>query len=331
MSPTIPRLLFIPLCLAPALGQAGVYKCLDANGKVFYQDKPCKELTSAGLPPALAKLAPAESRPMLMWKLTQQNRTLYLMGSLSYGTTDMYPLPEPVMDAFTESKVLVVAREVDAGIDPAAAGGLLESKGSYTDGSNLQSHIKPITWQKTVELAKSFNISEESLNSMRPWLAALKLKNAALKQAGLDDKLSVDKTFIKAGETLKPILELDPLEERIKSYETLTDAEQEQMLIRALYEADNKNGYFKSMVDFWKKGDGDALAYSLNRNAGAVSKSEKLLQDKNQAQSEAMADKVAEMSADGRTYFVIVDAKRLVGDKGIVALLKAKGFNASQL
>lgn len=331
MSTTIPRLLLISLSLLPALGQAGVYKCLDANNKVFYQDKPCKELTSAGLPPALAKLAPAETRPMLLWKLTQPNHTLYLMGSLNYGTADMYPLPESVMDAFAESKALVVAKELDAGTDPASSGGFLMAKGSYTDGSSLQNHVKPVTWQKTVELARTFNLSEESLHSLRPWMAALKLKNAALKQAGLDEKLSVDKTFVKAGETLKPIMELNPVDEQVKHYDSLTDAEQEQLLIRALSEADNKNGYFRSMVDLWKKGDADALAYSLNHTAEALSKSEKLLQDKNQAQTEAMADKMAEMTADGRTYFMIVDVKRLVGEKGIIALLKAKGFKASQL
>ncbi|MGZ8247837.1 TraB/GumN family protein [Methylomagnum sp.] len=331
MSSTIPRLLLLSLSVAPALGQAGVYKCLDANNKVFYQDKPCKELTSTGLPPALAKLAPAENRPMLLWKLTQPNRALYLMGSLNYGAADMYPLPESVMDAFTESKVLVVSKELDAGTDPAAAGGFLVAKGSYTDGSSLSNHIKPVTWQKTVELAKSLNLTEESINSLRPWMAALRLKNAALKQARLDDKLSVDKTFVKAGETLKPILELDPLEERIKHYEALTDAEQEQVLIRALYEADLKNEYFKSLVEAWKKGDADALAYSQRHSSDALPKSEKMLQDKNQAQSEAMAEKVAEMVADGRTYFVILDARRLVGEKGIVALLRAKGFQANQL
>lgn len=332
MSPTTPRLLLLSLSFLPALAQAGVYKCLDANNKVFYQDKPCKELTSTGLPPSLAKLAPQENQPRLLWKLTQQDRTLYLMGSLNYGAADMYPLPEPVMDAFTEAKVLMVANELDAGSDLSANGDFLATRGSYTDGTNLQTHIKPVTWQKVLELGKTFGFTEESLNTQRPWMVALKLKNAALKKAGFDDKLSVDKSFVKAAETLKPILELDPMEERVKHYESLTDAEQEQVLIRALYEADVKNEYFKSLVEAWKKGDANALAYSLRHAADAVSKAEKTLEEKHQARSEAMAEKVAEMVAgDNRIYFVVVDERRLVGEKGIVALLRAKGFKASQL
>jgi uncharacterized protein YbaP (TraB family) len=332
MSPIFSRrLLLLSLGLVPTLAVSGVYKCLDQNGKTFYQDKPCQELTSAGLSPALAKLAPDENRPHLLWKLSSGEKNVFLLGSVGYGTSDMYPLPESLMDAFTGSNVLVIANEIDAGGDAAAKKAEVVAKGSYSDGSTLQSHVKPATWQRVLDLAKTLNISEETISSQRPWMAALTLKSAALKQAGFDDKLSIDKTFIKAAETLKPVIEIDSFENQVKLYEQMPDAEQEQILLRAIYEADNKNEYFKLLIDAWKKGDADSVDITVRRVLDSLPKSEKSWEDKRNARNEAIADKISEMAADGRIYFIIVDAKQVAGEKGILALLQAKGFKASQL
>jgi uncharacterized protein YbaP (TraB family) len=320
----------LSLVLVPAMAFPGVYKCLDQKNKVFYQDKPCKELTSAGLSPALAKLAPEENRQNLLWKLTTGERTIYLLGSLTYGTADMYPLPESVMDVFSGSNVLVIANELDVG-DSAAKSPAATAKGRYADGSTLQNHVKPITWEKTLELAKSLNITEEALAGQKPWMAALSLKNAALKEAGYDEKLSVDKTFVKAAETQKPIIEIDTLENQVTLYDGMPDAEQERLLLRALQEADGKNSYFKSLIEAWKKGDSNAIELALSQISDGLPKSDKALDKLASDRNKAFADKIFEMTADGRIYFIIVDAKHLVGDKGILALLQGKGFRLSQL
>jgi uncharacterized protein YbaP (TraB family) len=324
------HLLLSALVLTPATALPGVYKCLDQNNKVFYQDKPCKELTSAGLSPALAKLAPDENRQHLLWKAVSGDQTFYLLGSLTFGTADMYPLPESVMDAFTGSAVLVVANELDVG-ESAAKSPAATAKGHYADGSTLQNHVKPATWEKTLELAKTLNITEEALAPQKPWMAALSLKNAALRQAGYDDKLSVDRTFVKAAETLKPIIEIDSVEDQVKLYDELPDAEQEQILLRALNEADPKSDHFKGLIEAWKKGDSNALEITLSRVLDGLPKADKLLEKKASDRNAALADKIAEMVADRRVYFFVVDAKHLPGDKGILELLRGKGFSFSQI
>lgn len=327
MSPTIShRALLLALAITPASTLAGVYKCLDQNNKVFYQDKPCQELTSAGLSPALSKLAPEENRQHLLWKLEQGERTVFVMASLGFGTADMYPLPESVMDAFASSAVLVVAAELDTA-DTAA----LEAKGIYSDGSTLEKHIKPATWQKVVSVAKELNIAEDKFGTLKPWLAALFLRHAKLKQAGYDEKLSVDKTFTKAAGTLKPIVGMGSIEEEITFLNELTDNEQEQLLLQALREAEGGADHFKSQADAWKKGDSNAVELLARATTNALAKSEKSLIEKQQAQTEAIANRVFEMSTDGRRYFVVVDTKHLGGGKGLIALLQNKGFKATQL
>jgi uncharacterized protein YbaP (TraB family) len=53
--------------------------------------------------------------------------------------------------------------------------------------------------------------------------------------------------------------------------------------------------------------------------------------EKQEARNESVADKIYEKSADGRPYFVLVNTRQLLGNKGILAILRNKGFVVSQL
>lgn len=324
------RLLLVFLSLAPGVLSAGVHKCLDANNKLVYQDKPCQDMTSTGLSPALSRLNPQESRPRLLWKLVSGPKTLYLMGGLGYGSTDMYPLPEAVMDIFNSTQVLVIGKEFDAGDDTAGLAALT-AQGSYSDGSALNEHVKAATWQRTLNLAQSLNISEETLAAQKPWMAALNLKTAAIEQAGYDQKLSVTETFVKAAHALKPIIELDPPAELVKRVTALSAAEQEAFLLKALYEADSKTGFFAALADAWKKGDAQSVGFTTKRAMDSLPASQKSAFDWSEDRTPALVEKIDQLAADGRSYFIVLDVKRLVGDKGVLEGLKAKGYNATQM
>jgi uncharacterized protein YbaP (TraB family) len=331
MSPKTPiRVLLLSSSLVSGLALAGVHKCLDENQKIVYQDKPCQELTAAGLSPALSRLNPEENRPHLLWKMSDEQKTVYIMGSLGYGTADMYPLPEAIMDIFSEANVLAIVKELDAGGNAASHAAVM-AKGSYSDGSSLSNHVKPATWQRALDLAKTLNVTEEALGAQKPWMAALTLKNAALKQAGYDETLNIAKAFAKAAQAAKPVVEIDGLDEQVEHFNGMPDAEQEQFLLEALHEADNKNEYFSSLIDAWKKGDADSVDLVVRRALDSLPPSQKSLQERLIARNEAIAKKIGEMAADGKIYFMVVDAKCLVGEKGILAMLQSKGFKASQL
>lgn len=317
------------LALAPGTPWAGVHKCLDQNNKVFYQDKPCQEKTSAGLSPALSRLNPGENRPQLLWQLGSGKKSLYLLGGLGFGTADMYPLPEKLMDAFAGANVLVIVDDLDTAGEAAAQPALI-AKGEYKDGTGLEDHVKPGTWRKALELAKSLDIAEDTLNAQRPWLAALNLRGAALKRMGYDEQLATAKSFVKAAETLKPIVEFDPQAEQAKRFDGMADAEQEAFLLEALHEADARNEYFKALDEAWRKGDPESVEFTVRRALVAVPASQKSSEQWLKSRNEALARSLDEMAADGRTYFVVVDARRVVGEAGLLAALEAKGFRATR-
>lgn len=330
MLPRRCQALFLAASLVPGLTVAGVYKCLDQNRKVFYQDKPCENLTSADLSPELANLAPKENKPQLLWKLTTKGSTFYILGSLPFGTANMYPLPKSVMDAFNSSAGLIIANALDMGETLSRSPEAVRA-GFFDDQSVLANHVKPETWQRVQQAAKLLKIPEDKIAAQKPWLAAITLRNAALRQAGYDDKMSIGKSFVKAAEASRPVVEIDSVETQIDRYEKMSPVEQEQILLEAVYEADAASAYFKALADAFMQGDETAVALTERRIQENLTKPEKSMTDRRSQLNDALADKIFEMVSDGRTQFVVIDARLLVGNQGVIAKLEDKGYRSSKL
>ncbi len=308
--------------------EAAVHKCTDKNGRTYYQDKACQDLIAERLTGGLAKISSDEERAFL-WKAVGEKGTLYLLGSLHLGTQSLYPLPQAVMDAFSASDVVVV--EVDLRDDSEKElTDALKGRGHYADKGNLEEHVKPVTWNKTVEMAKKLGINEEVLRPLKPWLAALILAAESQKQAGFSADFGVDHTFIKESQGKKPVMEMENLEEQVQMLEALPDLEQEQMLLQTLRDLGRAADLYKNITDAWKHGDAEAMDLVVRQGFGSGQTSDKLFKDFYSDPNERMVNRLKEMAGDGRTYFVVVGAGHLGGENGMLKLLVDKGFKITQ-
>jgi uncharacterized protein YbaP (TraB family) len=324
------NLLVFALALLPTSVFADVYKCLDQKDKVFYQDRPCQELTSAQLPPGLSQLAASDNKPHFLWKATIAEGTVYLMGALPYGASDMYPLPEAITDALSGSDVLIVGADV-AALPQAELLPIAANRGAYTDNSDLRDHIKAATWERVLKLSKALGMAEETILTQKPWMASLSLMSLAAKQAGYTQELSIEKGFVKDAQMRKPVLQLDSVDEQAKLLDGLSEIEQEQILLQSLNEIERGDDYFKSMIEAWTSGDSSTVELIVRRRFDSLPASDKLFKLLFTDRSAAMAEKIGELAADGRTYFVVLEAGHLVGEHGLLNLLQSKGFKISQL
>jgi len=309
--------------------EAGVYKCTDAHNRTYYQDKPCQDLIATRLPDWLTSIAGREEERAFLWKAVGDKGTLYLLGSLHYGTQSMYPLPQMVMDAFGAANVLIVVADIwNSGDKERSA--LLKGKGRYFDKDTLESHVKPVTWLKAVEMAKKFDINKEVLGQYKPWLAAVILADKSLKQAGFSPDLSIEQTFLKESQGKKPIEELESVEEQVSGFEAFSAQEQEQMLLQTLQELGRAPDLYKNLIDAWKHGDSEAMDMLTRQNYDFGDASSKLFKIFYEDRNDRMVNKLKEMAGDGRTYFVVVGAGYLGGDRGLLKLLENKGFKVTQ-
>ncbi len=312
---------------SPAM--AALYKCLDKQNRTIYQDKPCTDMTVARLPSSLSKMGAKQENRTFFWKATAGKGTLNLLGSLQYGEKAAYSLPQIVSDAFNRAEVLVVEADIQK-VSAKEMFDVMQGKGRYLDKSKLEDHIKPGTWKKTTELAKQLGVDEESLQLAKPWLAALMLNAQYLSQQGYKSEFSVDTLLIQQAQGKKTIIEMENLEAEIDLIDQFPEPEQEQMLLHTLKQLSKGEEYHRNNINAWEEGDAEAMDLIVRQSFDPGQLGSKLYKTFLIDRNERMANRLVDLANDGRTYFVVLGADHLGGEKGILKLLGQKGFTITQ-
>jgi len=101
-----------------------------------------------------------------------------------------------------------------------------------------------------------------------------------------------------------------------------------EMLMKAtLKDLDKVRSLYADMLKAWQTGDGPALEKLLNDSmSDAPALAKRMLTDRN----ERWVPIIQELRRGGKNVLVIVGAGHLVGDKGVVELLKKKGLKVTQ-
>jgi uncharacterized protein YbaP (TraB family) len=130
-----------------------------------------------------------------LWSVTDHaGATAYLLGSLHVLTPDFYPLPRPIEDAFTSSKVLVEEVDLDEASNPATALSLI-GKAMYTDGTTLDQVVSKSTFEEVRKRAEKASIPMVALQRMKPWMVAITLAIPLLRESGFDASHGIDQHF----------------------------------------------------------------------------------------------------------------------------------------
>ena len=93
---------------------------------------------------AAACRASAAEHKLFAWRVAGDPGTVYLLGSIHVGKPDLYPLPQPIEQAFAVSPELV--KEIDtSGSNLALLQHQVLQRGLYTGGDKLENHLSPPT------------------------------------------------------------------------------------------------------------------------------------------------------------------------------------------
>ncbi|KOP68828.1 polysaccharide biosynthesis protein GumN [Bacillus sp. FJAT-18019] len=269
----------------------------------------------------------------LLWKVTHNNNTLYLLGSVHLGITDMYPMHKSIRDAFAASDDLWVEVDIVNGDMT-----YFQNQMVYSDDTKLQDHIPAATYEKLQRLLKKLGMPANTFDSYKPFGISNTLTTLGYFEDPADSGLAmvtgIDQHFLlSAMLTGKPIHELESIKLQADLFADMpvdTQVQElEEILDVLLSETGSKNiaNNLKQMQLYWIKGDAEGLKKTLAAE-GAFTEgdtNQRLIgeRDKN------MAIKLAELlEKDGtHTSFVVVGAAHYVMEGMVVDLLKEKGYD----
>ncbi len=276
---------------------------------------------------SLTVLDPAPARAaedrLLFWQVKTKNATVYLLGSMHLATRDIYPLRQEIMQAFEGADKLAVELDISGTRSFEIQQRMLE-RGQYPPGKTLQDDLSPETWKALSTRLESNGLPPVMMQGLKPGLVVTTLSTVEMMKLGLNPEQGVDRYFLDQARGKKPVIELETVDRQL---DVLLDSPDPELLVKqSLGQLEELDSIMEKLVTSWRKGDAKALAKlviedELAKHPEYADLYRRMFDDRNRD----MTDKIVAMQQQGGTYFVVVGAGHLVGDQGIVAMLKRRG------
>ena len=258
------------------------------------------------------------------WKVSDEDSTVYLLGSIHIADSSMYPLAKDILKAYDEADYLAV--EANISNEQEVASYMLE-KAFYKDDNTLYKSVPKEVYDRFIEVIEPYGIKPEMYNKFKPWYAALLAQNLMYAENSLSGELGIDMVLLEKAVGDKEILEIEGAKFQVDLFDSFSSDLQVEFLASSLAADDEVQeesmDTLNDMITCWKAGDIEGLEKLLKSDDGE-SDTEKEFNEKLWSSRDThMAEKVRSYLADpeGKTYLVVVGAGHMVGKVGIVEQL----------
>lgn len=287
------------------------------------------------LAPALAFLlpacAPVEAPPAhlvdayrgpALWKVADEDTTIYLFGTVHALPKDKQWFTGPVARAYESSEELVT----EIALDAAGDGEAIASRALLTNGQTLRELLAEEDRMQFEEALVSLGLSVEAMDRFEPWYAAMTLALLPVMQAGYDPQTGVEAALAGKSEG-KTRGALETVDQQIDLFDELPMEAQIAFLNKTVESVSSATHTLDGMVAVWLQGDADQLARMLNDELADPVLHKRLLTDRNATWAEWIE---ARLGRPG-TVFVAVGAGHLAGKGSVQDYLKKRGLRVRRV
>ena len=213
-----------------------------------------------------AEVSPATKH--YLWKISDENSSLWVLGSIHLADSTLYPLAPVIDSAFARSDELAVELNMNDEEVVKEIGKESVSQGMLEDRL-LRDILPPEMWKTLDSLCAAWDIPMVVFEKMRPWLVATTLSAYAFEQAGLNSEYGIDYVLLdRAAADGKAIVGLETAEEQIGALADTTESDSAGVyyLKTTLREIAELESLVKNLIHAWKTGDDDLLRSLLIDN-----------------------------------------------------------------
>ncbi|QQR58100.1 MAG: TraB/GumN family protein [Candidatus Melainabacteria bacterium] len=272
-----------------------------------------------------------ENAKLYLWKATRGNTTIYLLGTMHFAMSSLYPLPKEMEDAFTQSKHLIVEARIDE-VDQSKLNQGLKSLMLFSPPDKLSNHLTDSTKSALSDYLKWAGESSSLYESWKPWFLASYVNASIMKREGLKSELGIDRHFLKkAKEQNKAVSQLESVESQLKLLGGFPMDAQDKMLRISLLQLKNNAATLKLIEECWRDGDADSIAKLTNQEAESDSELKSVQRKIYEERNQSMTSKLLLLLTVPGPHFVAIGAAHLAGEESVLEHLKEQGFTIEQM
>ena len=270
--------------------------------------------------------AQAEPNGPAMWKVADEDTTIYLFGTVHALPDGIDWLRPDIAEALEASDTLVTeilpGEMADPSIQMAIAG-----KAMLPADQSLR-QILTEDDRATYETALgSLGLPPGAFDQFEPWFAGMTMAVLPLIQQGYNPESGVEKIIDTQAGPDRARGALESVESQIAIFDTLSQDAQIAFLMSSARNPLGLVEMMDQMVGEWMEGDADELATIMNMGLTDPALASALLYDRNERWAEWIDERLDTPGA----VFMAVGAGHLAGDKSVQDFLTARGIAVTRV
>ncbi len=270
-----------------------------------------------GLLPLLA------SAQTSLWRVSDGRHSLLIGGTVhALGEAD-YPLPAAFDRAYAEAARLVFETDMAAIEDPAFQRDMAERL-SYGEGRQLRDDLRAETYRELQAWCEAHGIPMSLVDHLRPPMVSLVVMMDELQRLGIAGQGVEEYFYRRAQADGKALSALETPRQQLAFIASMGCGQEDALIRNSLRDARDAAGMMGRLKAAWRAGDAAALARlgiaPLRREHPGLYR--ELLVRRNQA----WLGSLRAFLDTPETELVLVGALHLVGEDGLLALLRRHGY-----
>ena len=267
----------------------------------------------------------------LLWKVSDGDNALYLLGSFHLLKGGDYPLSTDIDRAFAAAEKVVFEIPPEALLDPTTGQRFLDAA-AYDDDRSLSDVLSPRMRKKLQQLIARQGGSIARLEDYEPWFVNLSLLMGLSQSLGFSAEMGLDRHLMaRAADAAKPTAGLESFDDQLRALDSAPMDEQVIGLAEFIDRPREMPGVLDDLHRAWREGDIEGLD-RLTR-VEMMEQTPETYRIVNVERNEAWLPKLRAMLDDnpGDDILVVVGALHLLGGDGVVAMLRDKGYAVERI
>src|ERR1044071_4923843 len=271
-------------------------------------------------------LAGAAKAEPAMWVIRDRDSTIYLIGTVHLLRHETDWDSSKVRKTVAESTELWL--EV-ANIDDEFTITPLVGQYGIDLEKPLSSKLNATQRAKLAQVAATYDVPPQSLELIKPWMAAIMFTVLPLQQAGYDQSAGVDRVLkMQAEKEGDKIFGFETAEEQVRFFAEMPEADQIAFLEQTLREAEKGMAQLEKLARAWMDGHIDTIGQILLND---FKKETPALYEKFIVQRTiAWSEKIAEILQGSGVQQIAVGAAHLAGPDSLQVQLAKRGIRAER-
>lgn len=255
----------------------------------------------------------------VLWAIEKQNqKKSYLLGTVHIGDPRVINFKPELNQVLSTVSSISIETKLDPEAQMAAAMRM------FAPGSNLEKSVGSEYFKKIAAELQKYQMPPEMASQLKPWAAMITLSVPP----NMETSVFMDAKIYNYGlNNNKKVYGLETLDEQLSIFDSMALEDQVMLLKQTIDDLPKRDNLMEKMLSLYLEGDLQQLE-KLNEEQIQQADSEmvknlmvRLLDDRNKKMVQRMNPRLLEGNA-----LIAVGALHLPGEKGILQLLKQKGY-----